>query len=115
MKKTFFAATSILLLIIALSACQSKTEVPRKRLPKDVVSTSPQPYTGEPGQQGSAELKKGSPELKVYSLNEDGTSQEVSNFKFDSSTSASENAKTKSPTELTSSAEPDSSAAATTR
>jgi len=81
MKKTVFATTAILIMFLALSACQSSTDKTQKKLPQDVVSTTSQPYTGEPGQQ-----KK--PELKVYSLNPDGTSQEVSSVGGDNAATA---------------------------
>lgn len=61
----------ILATALFLTACGEQKPV--KNLPKEIVSPTPFPYTGEPGQQKT-------PQLKVYQVNEDGTSQETGSF-----------------------------------
>lgn len=61
-------------LTLFLSACAEQK--PEKRLPREVVNTSPQPYTGEVGKPKDPGVVEDSG-LQVYQINEDGTSQEV--------------------------------------
>jgi|WetSurMetagenome_2_1015567.scaffolds.fasta_scaffold251584_2 hypothetical protein len=72
MKKTSLSIIFLLVLTLSLAACGEQK--PEKNLPKEVVSTTPAPYTGEVG-------KPKEPGLQVYQVNADGTSQQVSDIK----------------------------------
>jgi len=71
MKKTALSIVLILATALFLTACGEQKPV--INLPKEIVSPTPFPYTGEAG-------KPKTPGLQVYQLNNDGTSQEVSNI-----------------------------------